>query len=62
MIINDEEFGYVNINTGGKEFSDEEIEEVKEWLRSKELEEMIEKSKESHKRVMESKITDRTKI
>lgn len=62
MIINDEEFGYVHINTGDKEFSDEEIEEVKEWLRSKELEEMIEKSKESHKRVMESKITDRTKI
>ncbi len=62
MIINDEEFGYVHINTGGKEFSDEEIEEVKECLRSKELEEMIEKSKESHKRVMESKITDRTKM
>lgn len=50
MIINDEEFGYVHINTGGKEFSDEEIEE------------MIEKSKESHKRVIESKITDKTKI
>ncbi|MDK9859231.1 hypothetical protein P1A29_02095 [Staphylococcus equorum] len=62
MIINDEEFGYVHIYTGGKEFSDEEIEEIKEWFRSKELEEMIEKSKESHKRVIESKITDKTKI
>lgn len=60
MIINDEEFGYVHINTGGKELSDEEVEEMKEWLRSKDTKEMIRKAEESHRRVMESKITDRT--
>lgn len=62
MIINDEEFGYVHINTGGKDLSDEEVEEMKEWLRSKDFEEMIRKSNESHRRVMEFKITDKTKM
>lgn len=62
MIINDEEFGYVHINTGGKELSDEEVEEAKEFLRSKKFERIIRKSNESHRRVMDSKITDRTKM
>ncbi|MRF37173.1 hypothetical protein GIJ44_25120 [Staphylococcus sp. KY49P] len=59
-MINDEEFGYVHINTGAKELSDEEVEEAKEFLRSKKFERMIRKSEESHRRVMESKITDKT--
>ncbi|MFC1256488.1 MULTISPECIES: hypothetical protein [Staphylococcus] len=62
MIINDEEFGYVHINTSGKKLSDEEVEEVKNYLRSKKFEKMIKKSDESHRRVMESKITDKTKM
>ncbi|WP_269668711.1 hypothetical protein [Staphylococcus gallinarum] len=37
MIINYEEFGYVHFNTGGKELSDDEVEEMKEWLKSKNL-------------------------
>ncbi|KRG10526.1 MULTISPECIES: hypothetical protein [Staphylococcus] len=61
-MINDEEFGYVHINTGGKKLSDEEVEEAKEFLRSKKIERIIKKSDESHRRVMESKITDRTKM
>lgn len=60
MIINDEEFGYVHVNTGGKQLSEDEIEEVKEWLRSKDLEKMTKKAEESRRRVEESKITDRT--
>ncbi|WP_426443636.1 hypothetical protein [Staphylococcus xylosus] len=62
MTINDEEFDHIHINTGGKQLSEEEIEEAKSFLKSKELEEMIEKAERSHKRVMESKITDRTKM
>ncbi|MDN6413709.1 hypothetical protein OXR01_07125 [Staphylococcus gallinarum] len=60
MIINNEEFGYVHFNTGGKELSDDEVEEMKEWLRSKKSEKVMRKSEETHRRVMESKITDRT--
>lgn len=60
MIINDEEFGYVHINTGGKTLSDEEIEEAKDFLRSKNFKKLVDKANESHRRVMESKITDRT--
>ncbi|SUM33822.1 Uncharacterised protein [Staphylococcus gallinarum] len=35
MIINDEGFGYVHINTGGKELSDEEVEEMKGVFKGK---------------------------
>lgn len=62
MIINDEEFGYVHINTGDKQLSDKEIEETKEFLRSKKFERMIRKTEENHNKVMKSKITDKTKI
>lgn len=62
MIINDEEFGYVHINTNDKKLSDEEVEEVKDYLRSIKFERMIKKADESHRRVMESKITNRTKM
>lgn len=62
MIINDEEFGYVHINTGDKKLSNKEVEEVKDYLRSIKFERMIKKADESHRRVMESKITNRTKM
>ncbi|MGW7888659.1 hypothetical protein [Staphylococcus xylosus] len=58
----EEEFESLHINTGGKQLSDEELEEAKEFLRSKEFTKMREKAIESHRRVMESKITDRTKM
>nr|WP_147641382.1 hypothetical protein [Staphylococcus nepalensis] len=61
-MMNDEEFDYVHINTGGKKLSSEEIEEVKDYLKSNQFKDMIKKSKESHDKVMESKITDRTKM
>ncbi|PTH91952.1 hypothetical protein BU108_07740 [Staphylococcus xylosus] len=61
-MINEEEFGYVHINTGVKELSDEEVEEMKEYLRGKDFKEMVKKSEESHRRVRESKITERTKM
>ncbi|MCD8834268.1 hypothetical protein K2V58_08195 [Staphylococcus arlettae] len=61
-MLNDEEFGYVHINTRGKQLSEEEMEEEIAFLKNKELEEMVEKAKDSHKRVKESKITDRTKM
>ncbi|MDU9417314.1 hypothetical protein RCL10_02125 [Staphylococcus lloydii] len=48
--------------TGGKELSVEEVEEAKEFLRSKQFERIIKKSDENHRKVMESKITNRTKI
>ncbi len=38
------------------------MEEEIAFLKNKELEEMVEKAKDSHKRVKESKITDRTKM
>ncbi|RTX78582.1 hypothetical protein EKQ61_06370 [Staphylococcus gallinarum] len=59
-MINDEEFDFLHINTGGKELSHEELEEAKEFLKSKQVKQMIHKTEESHRRVMESKITDRT--
>lgn len=62
MIINDEEFGYVHIDTGDKKLSNKEVEEVKDYLRSIKFERMIKKADESHRRVMESKITNRTKM
>lgn len=53
MIIRDEEFEYLHINTLGKEkdLTEEELEQIKDAVRD---------AKESRKRVMESKITDRT--
>lgn len=62
MIMNDEEFDYVHINTGDKKLSIEEIEEVKDYLKSNQFKDMVKKSKENHDKVMESKITDRTKM
>ncbi|MEB6277536.1 hypothetical protein [Staphylococcus gallinarum] len=60
IVVNDEEFGYVHINTGGKELTEDEVEEVKEWFRSIDFEVMTRKAEESRRRVEKSKITDRT--
>ncbi len=62
MTMNYEEFDCVQINTGGKKLSNEEIEEAKDYLKSNQFKDMVKKSKENHDKVMESKITDRTKM
>lgn len=38
MILNDDEFGYVHVNVGDKKISDEELEEIKDYLREKKVE------------------------
>lgn len=53
---------HLHINTGGKELTQEQIEEAKAFIDSQEFKDMIREAKESHQRVMESKITDRTKL
>lgn len=58
----EEELDSLHINTGGKRLSGEELEEAKEFLKGEEFTKMREKAIESHRRVMESKITDRTKM
>ncbi|HDN3443159.1 TPA: hypothetical protein P1U96_001518 [Staphylococcus aureus] len=40
----------------------EQIEEAKAFIDSQEFKDMIREARESHQRVMESKITDRTKL
>ncbi|MBF7028885.1 hypothetical protein ISP03_02240 [Staphylococcus kloosii] len=60
-MLNDEEFEYIHINTGRQHLSEKELQEAKEYLKSKEFRDIIEKSKKSHERVQESKITNRTK-
>lgn len=62
MFINNEEFGYVHINTTKpeSEMTEDEIEEIYEYLRKHKKERH--KLLEQHRKVMESKITDRTKM
>lgn len=62
MIINNEEFGYVHINTTKlkSEMTEDEIEEIYEYLRKHKKERH--KLLEQRRKVMESKITDRTKV
>ncbi|HBC4492038.1 TPA: hypothetical protein O1956_001881 [Staphylococcus aureus] len=57
-----EEIEHLHINTGGKELTQEQIEEVKSFIDSQEFKDMIQQAKESRQRVMESKITERTKM
>lgn len=57
-----EEFDHLHINTGGKELTQEQIEEAKAFIESQDFKDMIEQAKESHQRVMNSKITERTKM
>lgn len=56
------EIEHLHINTGGKELTQEQIEEAKAFIDSQEFKDMIREAKESRQRVMESKITDRTKM
>ncbi|HFQ2011974.1 TPA: hypothetical protein ACILA3_002161 [Staphylococcus aureus] len=56
------EIEHLHINTCGKELTQEQIEEAKAFIDSQEFKDMIREAKESHQRVMESKITDRTKL
>ena len=51
-----------HINTGGKELTQEQIEEAKAFIDSQGFKDMIREAKESRQRVKESKITDRTKM
>lgn len=57
-----EEIEHLHINTGGKELTQEQIEEAKAFIDSQGFKDMIREAKESRQRVMESKITDRTKM
>ncbi|UNB47628.1 hypothetical protein KM149_06925 [Staphylococcus coagulans] len=57
-----EEFEHFHVNTGGKKLSEEELKETQDFMHSDEFKKMIEETNEKHKRVMESNITDRTKI
>ena len=52
----------LHINTGGKELTQEQIEEAKSFIDSQGFKDMIREAKESRQRVMESKITERTKM
>ncbi|HDN3490961.1 TPA: hypothetical protein P1V30_001490 [Staphylococcus aureus] len=56
------EIEHLHINTGGKELTQEQIEEAKAFVESEEFKNMVKEARESHQRVMESKITDRTKL
>ncbi|WP_256084514.1 hypothetical protein [Staphylococcus aureus] len=56
------EIEHLHFNTGGKELTQEQIEEAKAFIDSQEFKDMLREAKESHQRVMESKITDRTKL
>lgn len=56
------EIEHLHINTGGKELTQEQIEEAKSFIDSQGFKDMIREAKESRQRVMESKITDRTKM
>lgn len=56
------EIEHLHINTGGKELTQEQIEEAKAFIDSQGFKDMIREAKESRQRVKESKITDRTKM
>lgn len=57
-----EEIEHIHINTGRKKLTQEEIEEANAFIESQEFKDMIREAKESHQRVMESEITERTKM
>ncbi|WP_353458955.1 hypothetical protein [Staphylococcus aureus] len=57
-----EKIEHIHINTGRKKLTQEEIEEAKAFIESQEFKDMIREAKESRQRVMEYKITDRTKL
>ncbi|MBO0929125.1 hypothetical protein J2P86_12885 [Staphylococcus sp. 30400_3112M30941] len=57
-----EEIEHIHINTGRKKLTQEEIEEANAFIESQEFKNMVKQAKESRQRVMESKITNRTKM
>lgn len=57
-----EQFDHIHVNTGGKILSEEELEELYDFLKSEDFKKMIKEGKEQHKRVMESRITKDTKM
>ncbi|EZY70809.1 hypothetical protein [Staphylococcus aureus] len=56
------EIEHLHINIGGKELTQEQIEEAKTFVESEEFKNMVKEARESHQRVMESEITERTKM
>ncbi|HCW7600670.1 TPA: hypothetical protein OYE43_002482 [Staphylococcus aureus] len=57
-----EEIEHIHINTGRKKFTQEGIEEANAFIESQEFKNMVKQAKESRQRVMNSKITNRTKM
>ncbi len=57
-----EEIEHIHINTGRKKLTQEEIEEANAFIESQEFKNMVKQAKESRQRVMNSKITNRTKM
>ncbi|HCZ0435304.1 TPA: hypothetical protein ACK09T_000933 [Staphylococcus aureus] len=57
-----EEIEHIHINTGRKKLTQEEIEEANAFIESQEFKNMVKQAKESRQRVMNSKITSRTKM
>ncbi|HHE7735242.1 TPA: hypothetical protein ACPFLG_002368 [Staphylococcus aureus] len=53
---------HIHINTGRKKLTQEEIEEANAFIESQEFKNMVKQAKESRQRVMNSKITNRTKM
>ena len=56
------EIEHIHINTGRKKLTQEEIEEANAFIESQEFKNMVKQAKESRQRVMNSKITNRTKM
>lgn len=57
-----EEIEHIHINTGRKKLTQEEIKEANAFIESQEFKNMVKQAKESRQRVMNSKITNRTKM
>lgn len=57
-----EEIEHIHINTGRKKLTQEEIEEANAFIESQEFKNVVKQAKESRQRVMNSKITNRTKM
>ncbi|HDF0961919.1 TPA: hypothetical protein PEC91_000355 [Staphylococcus aureus] len=57
-----EEIEHIHINTGRKKLTQEEIEEANAFIETQEFKNMVKQAKESRQRVMNSKITNRTKM
>ncbi|HDT6320389.1 TPA: hypothetical protein QFY44_002159 [Staphylococcus aureus] len=56
------EIEHIHANTGEKKLTQEEIEEANAYINSQEFKDMVKQARESRERVMNSKITNRTKM